>query len=371
MEQPMYVPIVKAKKNDLDALRDVSNDNRAVVRPLLELAEYGSSDNDAILNRFIGRLSAFDWPLAPYVDLYSFLPNALVRNGHNATTEGFRLIASKGLRAIPTYGMERNDKLWEELGPLALELNNGFCFRIDIDDLDDQSEQTWVQILERSAEMNLRSQQVDVVIDLRFIGGIQPGRLDDLVLDFLSYRPTGFTPRFTAIAGSSALKTVVDVPRNGTLAVTRRELLLWTRMRRQLGLPAENLGYGDYGVIHPDFSQTAPSPNANAKIRYTRGPSIHYFRGTSLYKPSNFPQYHQLARRVVNSPHYRGQQYSIGDREMWECAHRATRPGNLGTWVRIDQNHHIVSTTEQVGMLANRLVAGRTNLSVEELFQGV
>jgi hypothetical protein len=143
-----------------------------------------------------------------------------------------------------------------------------------------------------------------------------------------------------------------------------------TRVRRDLGPSGTSVGYGDYGVIHPDFSQSAPSPNANAKIRYTRGQSIHYFRGTSLYKPSNFPQYHELARRVVNSQHYRGQEYSVGDGEMWDCAHRGTRPGNLGTWVRIDQNHHIVSTIEQVGILTNRLVAGRRNLSVEELLQG-
>jgi hypothetical protein len=96
MEQPIYVPIVKAKKNDLDALRNVPRTNRGGVRPLLELAEYESTDNDAILNKFVARLSAFDWPIAPYVDLYSFMPDASVSNGRNATTEGFRLIASKG-----------------------------------------------------------------------------------------------------------------------------------------------------------------------------------------------------------------------------------------------------------------------------------
>ncbi len=172
MEQPIYVPVVKAKKNDLDALRDVAKSKRGGIRPLLELAEYGSTDNDAILNSFIRRLSAFNWPLAPYVDLYSFLPDALADNGRNATTEGFRLIASRGLAAIPTYGLARNDNLWAELGRLAIALKNGFCFRIDIDDLDDlddQSEETWVEILERSAEMHLGAQQVDIVVDLRFI----------------------------------------------------------------------------------------------------------------------------------------------------------------------------------------------------------
>jgi hypothetical protein len=298
------------------------------------------------------------------------LPDALVSNGQNATTEGFRLIASRGFPAIPTYGLARNDNLWADLGRSAIALNTGFCFRIDIDDLDDQSEQTWVEILERSAEMHLSAQQIDVVVDLRFIGEMEPERLDDLVLDFFGYQPRGFAPRFTAITGSSALKTVAEVPRNGTLAVTRQELLLWTRLRRELG-PATRVGYGDYGVIHPDFSQSAPSPNANAKIRYTRGQSIHYFRGTSLYKPSNFAQYHDLARRVINNQHYRGHQYSAGDGDIWDCAHRGTHPGNLGTWVRIDQNHHIESTAEQIGILTERLVGARRDMTVEELLLDV
>ena len=172
MEQPVYVPIVKAKKNDIGALRDVAESKRSNIRPLLELAEYGSTDNDAILNRFVGRLSALNWPHAPYVDLYSFLPEALLSNGRNATTEGFRRIASLGLPAIPTYGLSRNDMLWADLGDSALKLNNGFCFRVDIDDLDDQSEPTWAEVIERSGEMQLPAQSVDIVIDLRFIGNI-------------------------------------------------------------------------------------------------------------------------------------------------------------------------------------------------------
>src|ERR1019366_10228170 len=166
-----------------------------------------------------------------------------------------------------------------------------------------------------------------------------------------------FRPRSITIAGSSALKEVSSVPVDGISAVIRRELLLWTGIQARLGT-SQQITFGDYGVIHPDFSQSAPSINANAKIRYTRGDSIHYFRGTRLFKPSNFGQYHGLARRVVKSQQHRGRQYSTGDGEIWSCANRSNRPGNLGTWVRIDQNHHIETTVDQIRQVITQLARG-------------
>lgn len=294
MNAAIYVPIVKAKRNDIASLGDVDPSKRNAIRPLLELAEYGSSDSDAVLRALLAKLVQFKWPVAPYVDLYSFLPDASVASGVNATVEGFRLVAAAGLSVIPTYGFQRNESLWGDLGSVARQLGTGFCFRVDIEDLDDQAEQSWSDIIERSAQMKLAGESVDVVIDLRYVGDTKPARLFALTQGFLAIRPNGFKPRAIAIAGSSALKTVAPVPVNGTFAVLRQELLLWAQIQAQLGTSG-TLAFGDYGVIHPDFSQSAPSPNANAKIRYTRGDSIHYFRGTRLFKPSNFGQYHDLA----------------------------------------------------------------------------
>jgi hypothetical protein len=253
--------------------------------------------------------------------------------------------------------LQRNDALWGDLGVVADALGTGFCFRVDVEDLGDQADQTWIEIIERSAEMGLTDAHVDVIVDLRFVGAIALNRLASLVHGFLGLRPRDFRPRFIAIAGSSVLKEVSSIPVDGVSAVTRQELLPWTSIQAQLGT-SQRVAFGDYGVIHPDFSQSAPSKYANAKIRYTRGDSIHYFRGTRLFDPSNFGQYHALARRVVGSQQYRGPSYSAGDSEIWGCANRNTRPGNLGTWVRTDRNHHIETTVDQVQQVVRQLAQG-------------
>jgi hypothetical protein len=369
MDAPIYVPVVKAKRNDIASLGGVAPANRPAIRPLLELAEYSSSDYDQILGALVTRLARFTWPHAPYVDLYSFLPDARVASGVNATVEGFRQIARHGISVIPTYGFERNDDLWGDLGAVAEKFATGFCFRVDIEDLDDQSEQTWVNIIERTAEMGLSAGDIDVVVDLRFVGDWALQALIDLTQEFLELQPDEFRPRFRAIIGSSALKNVAGIPVNGTGTVVRQELLLWSQIQAMLGA-ADQVAYGDYGVIHPDFSQSAPSPNANAKIRYTRGDTIHYFRGTRVFKPSNFAQYHSLARRVIASPHYRGLQYSAGDGEIWNCANRSTQPGNLGTWVRVDQNHHIETTVDQIRHALRAFASGAAASGIVAVLQG-
>lgn len=357
MSTPIYVPVVKAKKNDIHALSDIHASNRPGIRPLLELAEYDSSDNDRTLETLARRLGEFSWPIAPYVDLYSFRPDARVTAGTNATVEGFRVLAARDIAVIPTYGFERNDGLWTDLGQVARTIGKGFCFRVDLEDLDDQAEQTWVNIIERSAEMGLDASDIDVIVDLRFVGDASATQLTTITRDFINLRPKTFVLRSLTIVGSSALKTVTSVPVNGEVSVPRRELQIWSHLLTTAN-SSDVLGFGDYGVIHPDFSQGAPSPNANAKIRYTRGDSIHYFRGTRLFRPSNFAQYHGLARRVRSNPLYRGAHYSAGDAEIWNCADRSDRPGNLGTWVRVDQNHHIESTIHQLQHAASELAKG-------------
>lgn len=369
MANPIYVPVVKAKRNDMASLSDIPLVDQSDIRPLLELAEYGSMEYDRIVETFASRLAAFSWPIPPYVDLYSLRPDALVASGANATVEGFRQIASRGISIIPTYGFERNDSIWSDLGELAEVFRTGFCFRVDLDDLDDQSEQTWVNIIERSAEMGLTPADIDVLVDLRFIGDQSLLRLVRLTQEFFDLQPKGFLPRFLAVAGSSALKTVSTIPQNGMAPVLRQELLLWSRIQARAGV-SQQIAFGDYGVIHPDFSQGAPSPNANAKIRYTRGDSIHYFRGSRLFRPSNFGQYHVLARRVVASPLYRGNQYSEGDAEIWACANRSDRPGNLGTWVKVDQNHHVQTTVNQIRHARREVARGASAPRLEEILQG-
>jgi hypothetical protein len=134
-------------------------------------------------------------------------------------------------------------------------------------------------------------------------------------------------------------------------------------------LPGLPIAYGDYGVIHPNFSLKAPAPNANAKIRYTSSRDHHIFRGHSLLEGLKYKQYHGLARQVMGASIYQGRDYSYGDDYVWRCANHEATSGGLGTWVEVDMNHHVVFVAAQLVRVESRVAAGMSMADVESIVQ--
>jgi len=51
---------------------------------------------------------------------------------------------------------------WPLLYTEVPKMGRGFCFRVDIDDLDERSEETWEAVLERGAQLNLTPNAIDI-----------------------------------------------------------------------------------------------------------------------------------------------------------------------------------------------------------------
>jgi Beta protein len=354
-EPPVYVPIVKGKMYDILALKELAPAIRGQVMPLLEIMPLGSKGGD--LEDHIVRLCSYVKKYLPlgrlYLDFRGLDPDAVVPGGINGTIFGFRLLQKLGRPVTPVYGLARNDALWKSLGEIAADFNQGFCFRLARDDLDDFAlDDTWEQIIERTKEMTLSVGRTDLLIDLGSIANDYPKQLQERVLDFLGRNPETYKYRSIIVAGSSALKDVSSVEKEGTEDVPRRELDLWRSL--WLDVPTELRPiFADYGVVHPDFSDVGPNRNINAKIRYTSGNVIRYFRGHGLWRPTkDYGQYRSLAAKVRNSTLYLGPSASFGDQYIDDCAnHITSTPGAPNTWVRADMNSHISHTAMQIAQV--------------------
>jgi len=319
---------------------------------------------DRQVRSFINNVAAVTAGGPAFVDPYGPNPGERMTNGQLTALAVLSEIAQLGHCITPMYGLQRDVDVWTGLPPTIAKLGQGFAFRVDGDDLDDQAEETWAEVLERTTQLGLKPGDVDLLIDLRSIRDRDIGRLERSVLDFLALRPASFVPRSMTIAGSSAARDVTAVPRNGDLALPRDELRLWARIAKTVG-PSISLQFGDYGVIHPEFQPAGPAPHANAKIRYATAGSIHYFRGCSLRHEGARTQYPALARRVLSSPSFQGAAFSAGDRFIAGCC--ADHPGNLGTWVRVDQNHHFELSAKQLAILAPAIRTARSVSAAEGL----
>lgn len=164
------------------------------------------------------------------------------------------------------------------------------------------------------------------------------------------------------------MKTVSNIPKDGVGGILRNELKLWMRLESDL-VGSTNLIYSDYGVMHPDFTDIGSSKNANAKIRYTEGGMIYYFRGHKLFDPADFPQYHTLANDVKNSSIYQGSSFSYGDRYIDDCAGYKIGSGNLPTWVLADMNHHMEYCAQQIEKLVIEVTKIPSQNEIDEFFE--
>ena len=363
----IYTPIIKGKMYDLKSLGRLSEKAKLQIKPLVEAMPVPKDVTvDAHLEKFSHYVSKYYPSGALFVDFYGLMPGAETEAGVPAVVAGYHLLVKKGRVVTPCYGFARDDSIWSKLSKIAQKLEQGFCFRIDIDDLDDASEDTWTQIIERSSDLNLPNFKIDLLIDLRDIRERDVSELRELVIDFLSGKPAGPAYRSITVAGSSALKSVTPIPKDGEGDVDRHELQLWIQLQHELGEIAE-LTYGDYGVIHPDFSDAAQNPNTNSKIRYTSGRKIRYFRGHRLADAPGYAYFHQLAERVRNSDIYRGSEFSVGDKYIDDCADFNSGPGNLSTWVLVDMNHHLEYSTAQIARLKSKIHDIQSMEDAEEL----
>jgi hypothetical protein len=267
---------------------------------------------------------------------------------------------------LAEFDRDREHELWRDVGIVSRSLQRGLCFRVDLEDLE-SPEETWQQIVERSSDVDVAPNEVDILVDLRSVRGESRGELKELVIDFV-LEARQFLPRSVVVAGSSALPTVAAVPEKGLMSVPRMELKLWADVvaDTQFRMPCI---FGDYGVVFPGFDRGNPVTNMNAKIRYTAFENIHYFSGQLYAKSAPAEQYHSLAQHVMASGFYEGYDASFGDRYIYDCARAVRSPRSAAPWVAADQNRHIEHTAGHIAGIAGRL-PGADSAELSLLVQG-
>jgi Beta protein len=368
MANHIYIPIIKAKKNDLLAFTNSSKELQELMKPLIELPPTPSKETtNSHLEKFLLRLDKFDKNLKMFVDFYGFLPGEKCSSTNHATISGYELLHSAGRIVTPVYGFGRDDSLWSHLARVIKLHGEGFCFRIDSDDLEEeQAEATWDGIQDRAAQLGLDISDIDLLLDLRDVRIKGADDQVELITTFMAYQPTGTKFRSLSISGSSAPKDVTVAPKDSILPIFRNELEIWARLKNDL-VNGDQLIYSDYGVIHPDFAadDMPVGGTANCKIRYTVGNSIILFRGHK--RAGDTAQIYNLAEQVRSHSQFCGRSFSDGDRYIYDVANLDDGPGNLGNWVHADMSHHLKFATLQIEHLQRRFTPNITLKEIEEL----
>lgn len=212
-----------------------------------------------------------------------------------------------------------------------------------------------------------------VIDQLLLSFGLSPSQVD-LVFDFGLVDETGFD--LTAL--SSSLPYITDwrtfTTVGGAFPVDLRGFepgenenprLEWSRYREQVAAPNNLIRvptYGDYTIQHPIYIEPVDDARPSASLRYTRADDTLILRGESLTKDGGggFKQYPAQAQLLADHPDFQGAEFSYGDTYIREMADKAeqlisqTKSGGTGnpkTWLCAGINHHMTFLTEQIASL--------------------
>jgi hypothetical protein len=358
-----YVPALKGKSKDLEAFSRVPEAMRRLSKPLVDIPFSSESGAAAIVDRVDAYLNS----LAKYVqreqpifaDVYAFRDDETSPNGQPAVLFGLASAIATGMNVTPIVGSDRDLRVVSELRRLVTRTGRGVAIRCDADALVAPEESVGA-IEARRAILGLKREACDVIVDLRAMQQVPP-RAADKLISFFANLPDATSYRSIVVMGSSALVDVSTVPRDGVLSVPRVELAVWDELIFELAGTLTPI-FGDYGIVHPEFAVDGPRPSANAKIRYTRGRQIYYFRGHGLQKPvSDFAQYRALATRVLRSGAYEGKSHSYGDEYIAKIASGPPAgTGNLSTWLVADMNRHLTYAIRQMNGRVESIMRANT-----------
>lgn len=322
-----YVPILKAKRGEMTALRHVRTSGRCC--PLLQLIPDGPTPR---------RITAIAqaWPTSNPIFL-----DATYMADVNVTNSWITALESK-IYYIPTINPSSPSQIAARMIQDILQKNRGFCVRLMLNDA--AVVHACEQILGNiCTATNTPAGQADVILDLSEIRGdahLYAPAVQNIISRIAAIGPWNSI----TMAGASFPSILPPDCVQSFIAIPRVEWEIWRLVEPTVSCA---LDYGDYttqSAVLMDLSGIDGS-NIASKLRYATNDAWLVAKG----RGGVGSDYHGLARQLVSRPEFCGATFSYGDNFIAECAASASRSaGNHETKVTVDVNHHIEFVLSQL-----------------------
>ncbi|SEJ97409.1 Beta protein [Propionispira arboris] len=371
MFNPIYTPVLKWKAAEKRAVKNLDPKIKSYIFPLCIVQPIAwDFDNNAYKSTIDKHLSKFgsefknSWGLnTPVMIDGEQVDSELMADGSHPIKFLIHEAEKNGTPAIPVIGTDKSTNYITSTIPLILTFNRGVAIRLKQADF---TNNITVTISTLISKMNLTEYDTDIIIDCE---GILAKNINDIILklsnilNLLSKK----NYRKIIIAASTFPKTLAGIPKYTVKEFPREDFGLWKQLSQKNIVP--NLIFGDYIMEDPSWpDKINPKIIINmmtGNIRYTQKNKWYVAKGEKLYGPVGFSQYGKLTQLIVNHPSniFCGQNYSIGDKRINDCANNIGNTGNAGTWIQAGVNHHITFTVNQLlsissssQLIANHLV---------------
>lgn len=357
-----YVPIFKAKQGEFRALQNISERTKNKLTPFFDIPRQDSYNRKS-LEEYLGskalNLSKIVANLDfSFVDFYDLDLNLRTNDEQHFLTYFFSKLSEHNINAIPVLGLDRDQNYLDSIYNLLKGDINSVCIRLLAEDIE-MSILTNERINEILNMLKIRPCNVHLLLDFREISDVNVSTKINDTINFLKQLIEINAWLTLIVSASSFPENLSEVEKYSEKLIPRLELKMWKQIltkckKEQIKrLPS----FSDYCICHPDLLDFRPEYNPTASIRYTLEEHWLILKQAALKRKVggrtvfDFSQFHSLSRRLCSDRRYFGENYSHGDKFIFDCARRTKNPGSLTTWREVGTSHHITVVVDQISNL--------------------
>lgn len=361
-----YVPIIRWKRAEQDAIKALSSDIRSYITPLIEIIPQdfqqkkknpppNPSEKITIIAKDIAENCA---PGVVWIDLHLIdtqLQELFIGKGVHplealgrAMREYQTSFFHDSALFVPVTALRPSKKYQSALVSLVNNDNRGVCLRLRRNDI--MQPTIYDDISQLLSLLGVEPQNVDLVVDYGFINTEKPS-IDRMRMVF-SRLPRWRS--FTVVTGTFP-KDLTKYQRNDIYELDRNDWLFWLNDVRNITEFPTSPNYGDYTIQHAKYYPRLAFFEPSASVRYTSDMKYIIMKGE---KPSNegassaADQYRAHSQILVERREYKRSKPSYGDDYFYYLSTGA-KVGRAETVLRAGINHHITHVVHQIANLSD------------------
>lgn len=355
MKDVMYIPILKGKRAEFRAIKELSMQVQRLIVPLIEIEPISIDfDTELPTKTYNEHLNDFGRKLSDCLGETRriMLDGLLIEEEYISEGDTYPVVNAVsqlrgcGVEVIPVTSPTRSDK-YKRL--ISSVISDSVCLRLTTADL--MNPQLLVSYIE---SLRVGLNKIDVIIDFR--ASLKQDTIDTFVImaeGGINNLPNLYDYRSVSVAAGSFPTDLSDI-QVGIEEIPRLEWELWKKIKYNGNLKRDVI-FSDYSIQHPDFTRIPTKfPSVSASIRYTGEDCILVFRGRDP-KKYGYEQYGVHCQRLIAHVEYCGESFSQGDKDIWLYAHgqmlKASKEVTYGSpevWRRVAANHHITKVIAQL-----------------------
>lgn len=324
----LYVPILKWKQGEKDALLNLSDDTKQEIVPLLELTpDVLEKGENLKISKYWEGIFYFDTSFETDISDEDFVS---------------KMVSCDNLvNLIPVIKFDDTNEKVQRVYGLS---NNGCALRFTIENCMDDSFNEVLEDLLRVIDLS----QTDLILDLKEVTSSEVNEKSFLIIGALNNISRLNEFRNVIISTNSFPNTLTSCTAESLTVMERVEKRLYDRVINNFS--KVHLIYSDYSVNHWSYFEYIPGIKPSFNIRYSTADSYLIYKGKMVKNGGlNIGNIQLACQQIVNHALYSGIYYSWGDTEIYNKAQGLdTRSGNLTTWRAIGTNHHITLVVNQL-----------------------